>query len=188
MCFAYCRSRVRLASFTRTSTNRATSIVDLRRRRCRFLRTGNLERNEIARQSGGTSAALRFLPSMILVSLSPLRLRRCLSSLVACAGITATYCCAQSIFYPVEPTPYANKMARVQLPTIKGGQMPPPYGGKQRSVMVDLNLPALQAKGLSPIDVVNAVSAQNLIAPSGTVKIDRFEYAVETNSQRLGVT
>jgi multidrug efflux pump subunit AcrB len=49
--------------------------------------------------------------------------------------------------------------------------------------MVDLNLPALQAKGLSPIDVVNAVSAQNLIAPSGTVKIDRFEYAVETNSQ-----
>jgi multidrug efflux pump subunit AcrB len=43
-------------------------------------------------------------------------------------------------------------------------------------------LPALQAKGLSPIDVVNAISAQNLIAPSGTMKIDRFEYAVETNS------
>jgi len=77
----------------------------------------------------------------------------------------------------------ASNTIRVQLATIEGAQMPLPYGGKQRSVMVDLNLPALQAKGLSPIDVVTAVSAQNLIAPSGTVKLDRFEYAVETNSQ-----
>ncbi len=43
--------------------------------------------------------------------------------------------------------------------------------------MVDLDLAALQAKGLSPVDVVNAIAAQNLIAPSGTMKIDRFEYA-----------
>ncbi len=42
--------------------------------------------------------------------------------------------------------------------------------------------PSLQAKGLSPADVVNAISAQNLIVPSGTMKIDRFEYAIETNS------
>ncbi|HEY0341375.1 MAG TPA: efflux RND transporter permease subunit, partial [Steroidobacteraceae bacterium] len=55
-------------------------------------------------------------------------------------------------------------------------------GGKPRQVQVDLDLHALQAKGLSPSDVVNAVSAQNLIAPSGTMKIDRFEYAIETNS------
>jgi multidrug efflux pump subunit AcrB len=48
--------------------------------------------------------------------------------------------------------------------------------------MVDLDLPSLQARGLSPVDVVNAVSAQNLIAPSGTMKVDRFEYQVETNS------
>ena len=41
---------------------------------------------------------------------------------------------------------------------------------------------ALQAKGLSPADVVNAVAVQNLIVPSGTAKIDRFEYAIETNS------
>jgi multidrug efflux pump subunit AcrB len=71
---------------------------------------------------------------------------------------------------------------RVQLATVEGAYTPFPYGGKQRQVQVDLNLPALQAKGLSPIDVVNAITAQNLIAPSGTVKIDRFEYAVETNS------
>ena len=47
---------------------------------------------------------------------------------------------------------------------------------------MDLDLHALQAKGLSPADVVNAIAAQNVIAPSGTIKIDRFEYQVETNS------
>jgi multidrug efflux pump subunit AcrB len=71
---------------------------------------------------------------------------------------------------------------RTQLATIQGQQTPFPYGGKQRQIQVDLDLHALQAKGLSPVDVVNAVSAQNLIVPSGTMKVDRFEYAVETNS------
>ncbi|MGD0938879.1 MAG: efflux RND transporter permease subunit [Terracidiphilus sp.] len=71
---------------------------------------------------------------------------------------------------------------RTQLATIEGAQTPFPYGGKQRQIQVDLNLQALQAKGLSPSDVVNAISAENLIAPSGTMKIDRFEYAIETNS------
>jgi CzcA family heavy metal efflux pump len=70
----------------------------------------------------------------------------------------------------------------VQLATIEGAQTPYPYGGKSRQVQVDIDLHALQAKGLSPADVVNAISAQNFIAPSGTMKIDRFEYAVETNS------
>src|SRR5580658_5337676 len=71
---------------------------------------------------------------------------------------------------------------RTQLATIEGAQTPYPYGGKQRQIQVDLDLHALQAKGLSPVDVVNAVNAQNLIAPSGTMKVDRFEYAIETNS------
>ena len=71
---------------------------------------------------------------------------------------------------------------RTQLATIEGAQTPFPYGGKQRQIQVDLDLHALQSKGLSPVDVVNAVNAQNLIAPSGTMKIDRFEYAIETNS------
>ena len=76
----------------------------------------------------------------------------------------------------------ATNTIRTQLATIEGAQTPFPYGGKQRQIQVDLDLHALQAKGLSPADVVNAISAQNLIAPSGTMKIDRFEYAVETNS------
>src|SRR6202453_2113535 len=71
---------------------------------------------------------------------------------------------------------------RTQLATIEGAQTPFPYGGKQRQIQVDLDLHALEAKGLSPVDVVNAINAQNLIAPSGTMKVDRFEYAIETNS------
>jgi multidrug efflux pump subunit AcrB len=71
----------------------------------------------------------------------------------------------------------ATNTIRTQLATIEGAQTPFPYGGKQRQIQVDLDLHALQAKGLSPVDVVNAINAQNVIAPSGTMKIDRFEYA-----------
>jgi len=71
---------------------------------------------------------------------------------------------------------------RTQLATIEGTQTPYPYGGKQRQIQVDLDTKSLQAYGLSPADVVNAVSSQNLIVPSGTMKMDRFEYAIETNS------
>ena len=76
----------------------------------------------------------------------------------------------------------ATNSIRTQLATIEGAQTPYPYGGKQRQIQVDIDPVALQAKGLSPADVVNAVAVQNLIVPSGTAKIDRFEYAIETNS------
>ena len=71
---------------------------------------------------------------------------------------------------------------RIQLATVEGAQIPFPYGGKVRQIQVDLDLNALEARGLSPADVVNAIAAQNVIAPSGTIKLDRFEYQVETNS------
>jgi multidrug efflux pump subunit AcrB len=71
---------------------------------------------------------------------------------------------------------------RTQLATVQGAAIPLPYGGKTRQVQVDLDLSALQSKGLSPSDVVNAISVQNLILPAGTVKVDKLEYAVETNS------
>jgi len=63
---------------------------------------------------------------------------------------------------------YAANGIRTQLSTVDGAAIPWPYGGKQRQVMIDLQPTALQAKGLSPADVVNAVSAQNLVLPSGT--------------------
>ena len=71
---------------------------------------------------------------------------------------------------------------RVEMATVEGAQIPFPYGGKQRQIQVDLDMDALQARGLSPADVVSAITAQNVIAPSGTIKLDRFEYQVETNS------
>jgi len=76
----------------------------------------------------------------------------------------------------------ALNFIRTQLVTVPGAGVPYPYGGKQRQVQVDLNLPALQSKGLSPADVVNAIGEQNLILPSGTIKIGQFEYQLETNS------
>jgi multidrug efflux pump subunit AcrB len=77
---------------------------------------------------------------------------------------------------------YGNNSVRAQLATVQGAALPYPYGGKQRQIQVDLNLTALQAKGLAPADVVNAVAAQNLILPSGTSKIGAYEYSVEMNS------
>jgi multidrug efflux pump subunit AcrB len=76
----------------------------------------------------------------------------------------------------------ALNFLRVQLVTVPGAVVPYPYGGKQREVMVNLDSGLLQSKGLSPQDVVNAVNAQNVIAPSGTAKIDQFEYDIATNS------
>jgi multidrug efflux pump subunit AcrB len=75
-----------------------------------------------------------------------------------------------------------TNIIRTRLATVEGASIPYPYGGKQRQVQVDLDIQKLQAKGLSPADVVNAISAQNLIVPSGTMKVGTYEYAVETNS------
>ena len=71
---------------------------------------------------------------------------------------------------------------RTQLITVPGAMVPYPYGGKQRQVMITFNNARLQAKGLSPTDVLNAVNAQNLVLPSGTAKISQFEYDVRTNA------
>ncbi len=76
----------------------------------------------------------------------------------------------------------ALNFLRPQLVTIPGAVVPYPYGGKQREIMVNLQDTLLQSKGISPQDVVNALSAQNVIAPSGTAKIGRFEYDFPTNS------
>jgi multidrug efflux pump subunit AcrB len=73
---------------------------------------------------------------------------------------------------------YGLNFIRTQLITVPGASVPYPYGGKQRQVQVDLNTTALQSKGLSPLDVVNAISLQNLVLPTGTSKIGSKEYDV----------
>src|SRR5205085_7404082 len=64
------------------------------------------------------------------------------------------------------------------LATVQGASVPNAYGGKQAQIQVDLDPQALQAKGLIPTDVVNAIATQNLILPGGTSKIGGYEYDV----------
>jgi multidrug efflux pump subunit AcrB len=71
---------------------------------------------------------------------------------------------------------------RPQLSTVAGAGMPGPYGGKNRTMIIDLNLQALQSKGLGPVDVANTIAQQSLILPTGTAKIGEFEYHVDLNA------
>jgi multidrug efflux pump subunit AcrB len=73
---------------------------------------------------------------------------------------------------------------RVGLMNIRGAAAPTAYGGKQRQIQADLNTQDLQAHGLSPVDIVNAIGAQSLIIPAGTAKIGPFEYQVDMTSGR----
>ena len=70
---------------------------------------------------------------------------------------------------------------RPQLITVPGVVIPYPYGGKQRQVMINMDQNQMQAKGVSPTDVLNAVNAQNLILPTGTAKIAESELDVRMN-------
>ena len=77
---------------------------------------------------------------------------------------------------------YGQNFVRTRLATIPGISVPLPYGGKVRSVMVDLDPDALYGKGLSATDVSNALNLQNLILPTGTVKVGTREYLIRLNS------
>src|SRR5947207_867704 len=71
---------------------------------------------------------------------------------------------------------------RTQLATVQGAQVPLPYGGKSRQIMVDIDPAKLYGKGFSPADVSNAINVQNVILPAGTQKIGDREYNVRLNS------
>ena len=77
---------------------------------------------------------------------------------------------------------YGIYRLRQQLAPIPGVTLPTPAGGKYRQIMVDIDPAKLLAKGLTPLDVVNAVNAQNLTLPSGTAKIGDTQYVVRTNA------
>src|SRR5438067_8808287 len=78
-----------------------------------------------------------------------------------------------------------NNFIRTPLATVQGANVSYPFGGKNRNVMVDLNLDELYAKQLSPIDVSNALTLQNLILPTGTAKLAETEYHIKVNSSPL---
>jgi multidrug efflux pump subunit AcrB len=81
----------------------------------------------------------------------------------------------------------AANFLRTQLATVQGASVPLPSGGKPRQIQIDLDPQALQAKGLTPLDVSNAINAQNLTLPSGTAKIGDREYGVLLNSSPLAI-
>jgi multidrug efflux pump subunit AcrB len=76
---------------------------------------------------------------------------------------------------------------RQQLAPVPGVTFPTPDGGKSRQIMVDIDPVKLQARGLTPTDVVNAVNAQNLTLPSGLAKIGDRQYTVRTNAMPLSI-
>jgi multidrug efflux pump subunit AcrB len=76
----------------------------------------------------------------------------------------------------------AMNQVKVGLSTVRGVSIPFPAGGKTPVIAVDIDLPALEAKNLSPQDVINAINAQNLILPSGSAKIGQTRYDVSLNS------
>src|SRR5580698_2644768 len=77
---------------------------------------------------------------------------------------------------------YGTNFVRSDIATVQGAQIPWPYGGKQRQIMVDLDLSRLYAWGLSPREVNDAIGQQNVILPTGTAKIGVDEYPIVMNA------
>ncbi len=82
---------------------------------------------------------------------------------------------------------YGIYRIRQQLAPISGITLPTPAGGKYRQIMVDIDQKKLLAQGLTPLDIVNAVNAQNLTLPSGTAKIGDKQYTVRTNAEPASI-
>lgn len=77
---------------------------------------------------------------------------------------------------------YGTNFVRSDLTTIRGTQIPWPYGGKQRQIVVDIDPKRLYGWGLSPRDVTVAIANQNVILPTGTAKMGTNEYSVSLNA------
>jgi len=76
---------------------------------------------------------------------------------------------------------YATNFVRTQLITVPGAVVPSPYGGKQRQISINMDQTEMQSKDIAPTDVLNALSRQSVVMPSGTIKIGQSEYDVRTN-------
>ncbi|HWZ64505.1 MAG TPA: efflux RND transporter permease subunit [Steroidobacteraceae bacterium] len=75
-----------------------------------------------------------------------------------------------------------QNIIRPALAVVHGAEVPYPYGGKPRVIMADLDQQALQARGMTPADVSNALQSQNVILPAGDVKIGSLDYLVAMNN------
>ncbi|MDD0839924.1 efflux RND transporter permease subunit [Curvibacter sp. HBC61] len=127
----------------------------------------------LAQVTSSVQAVVRQMPPGIT---PPLVIKYSASSLpVIQLGLSSPSMSEQGLFDA------AVNFLRPRLITIPGAAVPFPYGGKNRLVSVDLDTKALQAKGLTPSDVITAINAQNLILPGGTAKLGETEYTVSMN-------
>jgi multidrug efflux pump subunit AcrB len=127
----------------------------------------------LAEVTSEAEATLKQLPSGIT---PPLVIRYSASTVpIIQLGLSGTGLSEQAL------NDLGTNFIRPQLATIRGAAVPLPYGGKVRQVMVDIDSSRLESKGLAPLDIVNAVNAQNVILPAGTAKIGATEYNVGLN-------
>ncbi len=150
----------------------STSLASITVIKVFFQPTANIQ-TAIAQVVAAEQTQVRQLPPGIT---PPLVIKYSASSIpVVQLGLSSPTRPEQSLFDA------AINVLRPQLITIPGVAIPFPYGGKNRVISVDLDTQALQARGLSPADVVNAINTQNLILPSGTAKFGATEYTVRMN-------
>jgi multidrug efflux pump subunit AcrB len=139
-----------------------------------FLRPGTSVEAGVAQMAATGPAILRQMPPG---TIAPIIIRYNASTVPI-----LQYSFASKKFSEPELQDMAFNQVRVGLANVRGASIPYPYGGKARVVAVDLDLPALKAKNLAPVDVVDAINAQNLILPGGTAKIGSTEFDVTLNS------
>ncbi len=85
-------------------------------------------------------------------------------------------------------TDYAVTRIRPQISTVPGSRLSQPFGGRSRQIMVDLDPELMTARGVAPEEIVNAVSAQNLTLPSGSLRLGEKEYSVRLNTKPEVIT
>jgi multidrug efflux pump subunit AcrB len=139
-----------------------------------FLQPGASVSDGVAQITASAQAVLRFLPPG---TIPPFVIRYNASTVPI-----LQYSLASKKLSEQEIQDLAQNQVRVGLSTVQGASVPLPFGGKTRVVAVDLDLPAIEAKHLTPQDVVNAFNAQNFVLPSGTAKIGLTEYNVSLNT------
>ncbi|WP_437318944.1 efflux RND transporter permease subunit [Sorangium sp. So ce385] len=139
-----------------------------------FLQPGASIEAATAQVTAVSQTAIRMMPPGIS---PPLVIRYSASSVpILQAALESESLSEQQLF------DYAVNFIRADIATIRGTQIPYPYGGKQRQIMVDIDPQRLFAWGLSPRDVNAALGLQNVILPSGTAKMGENEYPVIMNS------
>ena len=139
-----------------------------------FFQPGTSVDAAVAQTAAAAQAILRFLPRNIT---PPIIIRYNASTVPI-----LQYSFASKKLSESELKDMTFNQVRMGLANVPGASVPNPYGGKVRVVAVDLDLVALKAKNLAPMDVVNALNAQSLILPSGTAKIGPTSYDVALNS------